>query len=37
MRVTKWGNILAVRLPTNVVQALDLNEVSTTHHEHKHD
>ena len=26
MRVAKWGNSLAVRLPTAVVQALDLTE-----------
>ena len=26
MRVAKWGNSLAVRLPTGVVQALDLRE-----------
>lgn len=26
MQVAKWGNSLAVRLPTSVVQALDLKE-----------
>ncbi|PYU56166.1 MAG: hypothetical protein DMG55_25150 [Acidobacteria bacterium] len=26
MRVSKWGNSLAVRLPTAVVDALDLKE-----------
>ncbi|NEV60640.1 AbrB/MazE/SpoVT family DNA-binding domain-containing protein [Thiorhodococcus minor] len=26
MRVSKWGNSLAVRLPATVVEALDLNE-----------
>lgn len=26
MRVAKWGNSLAVRLPVAVVEALDLNE-----------
>ena len=26
MRVAKWGNSLAVRLPTAVVQALDLKD-----------
>lgn len=26
MQVAKWGNSLAVRLPANVVQALDLKE-----------
>jgi len=26
MQVSKWGNSLAVRLPTSVVEALDLKE-----------
>jgi antitoxin MazE len=26
MRISKWGNSLAVRLPSAVVEALDLNE-----------
>ena len=26
MQVSKWGNSLAVRLPSNVVEALDLKE-----------
>jgi antitoxin MazE len=26
MRVSKWGNSLAVRLPTSVVEALELRE-----------
>jgi antitoxin MazE len=26
MQVAKWGNSLAVRLPKNVVEALELNE-----------
>ncbi len=26
MRVTKWGNSLAIRLPRSVVRALELNE-----------
>ncbi len=26
MRVSKWGNSLAVRLPSSVVEALDLKE-----------
>lgn len=26
MQVSKWGNSLAVRLPANLVQALDLKE-----------
>lgn len=26
MRISKWGNSLAVRLPAAVVEALDLNE-----------
>ena len=26
MRVAKWGNSLAVRLPSSVVEALDLHE-----------
>ena len=26
MKVSKWGNSLAVRLPSSVVQALDLRE-----------
>lgn len=26
MRIAKWGNSLAIRLPASVVQALNLNE-----------
>ncbi|MFC0132319.1 AbrB family transcriptional regulator [Massilia eurypsychrophila] len=29
MQVAKWGNSLAVRLPSSVVQALDLKEGDT--------